>query len=49
MTVEDQSGSKLKTTHKVVKPGELQVEISLKDAKAGPLTMQVKQFGLAQG
>lgn len=48
VTVEDQQGSKLKTTHKVVKPGELQVDISLKDAKAGPLTMQVKQFGLAK-
>ena len=48
VTVEDQKGNKLKTTHKVDKPGELQVDISLKDAKPGPLTMQVKQFGLAK-
>ena len=48
VTVEDQTGNKLKTTHKVAKPGELQVDISLKDAKPGPLTMQVKQFGLAK-
>jgi len=48
VTVQDQLGSKLKTTHKVVKPGELQVDISLKDAKPGPLTMQVKQYGLAK-
>ena len=48
VTVEGQNGSKLKTTHKVVKPGELQVDISMKDAKPGPLTMQVKQFGLAK-
>lgn len=46
--VEDPSGNKLKTTHKVTKPGELQVDISLKDAKPGPLTMQVKQFGLVK-
>jgi hypothetical protein len=48
VTVEDQQGSKLKTTHKVVKPGELQVDISLKGAKPGPLTLLVKQFGLAK-
>ncbi len=48
VTVEDQTGNKLKTTHKVAKPGELQVNISLKGAKPGPLTMQVKQFGLAK-
>jgi len=48
VTVQDQSGGKLKTTYKVAKPGELQVDISLKDAKPGPLTMQVKQFGLAK-
>lgn len=48
VTVEDQKGNKLKTTHKVVKPGELQVDISLKDAKPGPLAMEVKQFGLTK-
>ncbi|MGO9303483.1 MAG: hypothetical protein ACLPPV_10175 [Candidatus Korobacteraceae bacterium] len=48
VTVEDQQGKKFTTTHKLVNPGELQVDISLKDAKAGPLTMQVKQFGLTK-
>jgi len=47
VTVEDQLGNQLKTTHKVAKAGELQVDISLKDAKPGPLNMQVKQYGLA--
>jgi hypothetical protein len=46
--VEDQNGKKLKATQKVVNPEELQVEISLKDAAPGPLTMRVKQFGLAK-
>jgi hypothetical protein len=48
VSVEDQQGKKLKATHKLVNPGELQVDISLKDATPGPLTMQVKQFGLAK-
>jgi hypothetical protein len=48
ITVEDSQGNKLKTSHKVVKPGELQVDIAMKDAKPGPLTMQVKQYGLAK-
>ncbi len=48
VTVEDQQGKKLKTTHKLVGPDDLQVDVSLKDAKAGPLTMRVKQFGLAK-
>ena len=48
VTVQDSQGNKVKASHKVVKPGELQVDISLKDAKPGSLTMQVKQFGLAK-
>jgi hypothetical protein len=48
VTVEDQQGKKLKTTHKLVNPSELQVDISLKDAVPGSLTMQVKQFGQAK-
>jgi hypothetical protein len=46
VSVEDQQGKKLTTTHKLVNPSELRVDISLKDAKPGPLTMQVKQFGI---
>jgi hypothetical protein len=48
VSVEDQHGKKLKATHKLVSPGELQVDISLKDAAPGPLTMQVKQYGRAK-
>ena len=48
VSVEDQHGKKLKATQKVINPDELQVEIALKDAAPGPLTMQVKQFGLAK-
>ena len=48
VSVEDQHGKKLKTNRKTVNPGELQVEISLKDVAPGPLTMRVKQFGLVK-
>ena len=48
VSVGDQHGKKLKTTQKMVNPGELQVAISLKDVAPGPLTMRVKQFGLAK-
>ena len=47
VTVTDQKGKELKATHKIVKPGELQVEVPLKDVASGPLTMEVKQFGLS--
>jgi len=47
VTVTDQKGKELKVTRKVAEPGELQVELALKDAAPGPLTMQVKQFGLS--
>jgi hypothetical protein len=46
--VEDGQGKKLKASQKVLNPDELQVDISLKDAAPGPLTMRVKQFGLAK-
>ncbi len=48
VTVDDQQGKKLKTTHKLVSPGELQVDVSLKDATPGPVTMQIAQYGLAK-
>jgi len=48
VSAEDAQGKKLKTTHKLVNPGEMQVDISLKDATPGPLTMQVKQYGQAK-
>ncbi len=46
VAVEDKQGKKLKTTWKASNSGELQINVSLKDATSGPLTMQVKQFGL---
>jgi hypothetical protein len=46
VTLEDKQGKKLKTTWKASSSGELQINVSLKDATSGPLTMQVKQFGL---
>ncbi len=48
VSVEDEHGQKFKATQKVVSPEELQVEISLKDAAPGALTMRVKQYGLAK-
>ncbi len=48
VSVEDQHGKKLKTSRKMTNPDELQVEISLKDVAPGPLTMRMKQFGLAK-
>ena len=48
VTVTNKDGKNLKTTHKVVEPDGLQVDIALKDVDPGPLTMQVKQFGLAK-
>ncbi len=47
VTAEDAQGKKLKATHKLVKPDELQVEIPLKDVSPGPLKMEVKQYGVA--
>jgi hypothetical protein len=48
VVVKDASGKTIKTTHKVVSPSELQVDVSLKDVTPGPLTLQVKLFGLAK-
>lgn len=48
VTVEDHEGKKLKTSWKLVNPGELQIEMPLKDVTPGPLKMEVKQFGLAK-
>jgi hypothetical protein len=45
VTVEDAKGKKLQTKWKD-DSGKLQINLSLKDAAPGPLTMQVKQFGM---
>ncbi|MGB8885510.1 MAG: hypothetical protein WCC87_02245 [Candidatus Korobacteraceae bacterium] len=48
VTVEDQQGKKLKTSWKLVNPGEVQIEMPLKDVTPGALKLEVKQFGLAK-
>jgi hypothetical protein len=48
VSVEDEHGKELKVSEKMVKPDVLQVDISLKDASPGPLTLRVKQFGLTK-
>ena len=48
VSVEDQYGKKLNATHKMLGPDELQVGLALKDVAPGPLTIRVKQFGLAK-
>lgn len=47
VSVQDQQGKDLKATWKLAKPGELQLQIPLKDEPAGPVKISVKQFGLA--
>jgi hypothetical protein len=46
--VTDDKGKAVKATKKVAPPDELQVTLALKDVAAGPLTMEVKQFGGVQ-
>jgi hypothetical protein len=48
IALKDANGKTIKTTHKVVSPNEMQIDVSLKDVTPGTLTMQVKQFGLAK-
>jgi hypothetical protein len=48
VTLEEQEGKKLKTSWKLVNPGELQIEMQLKDVTPGPLKMEVRQFGLTK-
>jgi hypothetical protein len=48
VSVEDQHDKKINATHKMLGPGELQVGLALKDVATGPITIRVKQFGLAK-
>ncbi len=41
-------GREVDTTWKQVKPGELEVQVPLKNEPAGPVTLLVKQFGLSE-
>jgi hypothetical protein len=47
VTLIEQRGQQLKTSWKLLGPGELEAQVSLEDATAGPATMLIKQFGLA--
>jgi hypothetical protein len=47
LSAEDQHGNGLKASWKLTKPGELLVQIPLKDEPAGPVKIAVKQFGLS--
>lgn len=46
VTIEDAQGKKLKTSHKLVNPGELQIEVAMQKVTPGPLSMQIKQSGM---
>jgi hypothetical protein len=48
VTVKDAQGKELATSWKVVKAGELQVEIPLQNALPGKLNVSVQQIGLAK-
>jgi hypothetical protein len=48
VSVTDGAGKEIKTTNKATGPDELQVQIALKDAAAGPLTMKINQFALPE-
>ena len=48
VTAEDSQGRKLDVTHKLLNPGELQVNVGLQHAAPGMLMLELKQSGLAR-
>jgi len=48
VSLQNQGGKKLDTVWKQTKPGELEVQLPLKDEPAGLSTLLVRQFGLPQ-
>ena len=48
LTLKTQQGKELKPVWKQVKPGELEVQVPLKNEEGGPLSLLVQQFGLAE-
>jgi hypothetical protein len=48
VSVVESNGKTLPATSKLVKPGELEVEVPLKDQTPGEVKIEVKQFGLAK-
>jgi len=47
VTVQDDQHKDVETTWKALKPDELEIQVALKDERAGPLKIMVKQFGAA--
>lgn len=45
VSITDQDGKQIQSKWKVTKPDELEVQVLLKDAAAGPLTLAVENFG----
>src|SRR5262249_23138690 len=44
--IRDAQGNEIKTTWKATKPDEVELKVAMKDRAAGPLTAQVRQYGL---
>jgi hypothetical protein len=48
ITLKDSAGKELKAEWKMLKPNELEVKLPLQDAKPGPMTIWVTEFGAGQ-
>jgi hypothetical protein len=48
VSLKDQHGTELKANWTLIKPDEVELQLALKDATPGPLTLSFKQFGLAK-
>jgi hypothetical protein len=48
VTMKDRDGSEVSIDWKIPKPGRLAVQLPLKDSSAGPITVLVRQYGMAQ-
>ena len=48
VTVRNEKGSEVRAGWKILRPDTLEVQVALKDESPGPVTMTVKQFGLAK-
>jgi len=46
-TLKSQQGAEIRTSWKMVKPGELEVRVPLESEAAGPVTIAVKEYGVA--
>jgi hypothetical protein len=48
VTLKDDQGAEIQTSWKMLKPGELEVRFPLANERAGPVTISVMQYGLAE-